>query len=198
MKLLPMILAASLLGTGYVKAADDHSPYLLSLPDYYMNHMRNNPAAATALSNIIPAIAKELGGESSEYKKVHALSFGDKDGDKDAYCRMSGHQISCLKLEQIPPPNTAETMGGFPRCDSAEMLADVKAIPLHNGFGVPITIFAIKNPKGSLSSPTANNGLGGLNCFGEGYLSTGTHMVSWEVRWMDDTKTQTYISVRID
>ena len=175
-------------------ATDDHSPYILSLPDEYMSNMRNNPAAAAAAANVIHALVNELGGESSEYKKVHAISFGDKD----AYCRMSGHQISCLKLEQIPPSDTAETMGGFPRCDSDAMLADVKSIPLHNAFGVPITVFAIKNAKGSLSPPTANNGLGGLNCFGEGYLSTGIHMLSWEVRWMDDTKTQTFISVRIN
>jgi hypothetical protein len=79
------------------------------------------------------------------------------------------------------------------------MLADVKSIPLHNGFGVPITLFTIKNPHGMDIGPQfTSDGLGGLNCVGEAYLSTGIHMITWDVRWMDATKTQTYISIRID
>ena len=40
--------------------------------------------------------------------------------------------------------------------------------------------------------------LGGLACRGEGYLSTGIHMITWDVRWLDTTKTRMYINIKID
>jgi hypothetical protein len=36
-----------------------------------------------------------------------------------------------------------------------------------------------------------------LNCYGSGYTSVGVHIIKWEISWLDDEKTEPYITVEV-
>ena len=82
-----------------------------------------------------------LVGSAHAVEKVHPAHADDPCPDPDAKCLMRDN----------PRYSDTPTIDGFPRCDSDEMLANVKTIPMHTPFGVPITIFTIKNPQGGNS-----------------------------------------------
>lgn len=89
-------------------------------------------------------------------------------------------------------PKEAQVAATAVTCDNEKLVEAVKSMKLTNTFGVPITILAIKEPHGFKSE------FGDiLQCSGIGYTSVGVRGVLWRYEFLDQAKTQPYLSVEL-